>query len=472
MNKIFGLITMMILTTSCDKNLVKTVTTDAQNQWVEQEVNTKVEIDDATTVTVETKNKLQKIDGFGACFNELGWDALESLSASDRSVVMNELFTPDLGANLTICRMPLGANDFSIDWYSYNETEGDFAMDNFSIVNDYSSLIPYIQTAQKYNPNLRVWASPWCPPSWMKWNKHYACATSGVNLDKEYQNHLPTDAQGREGTNMFIQEDKYFMAYASYFSKFIQAYKEKEIDIEMVMPQNEYNSCQVFPSCTWTANGLATFTLDYLVPEMDKLGVDVMLGTVERPALHMIDTILSWPNANQGINGVGFQWAGKDALPKVAAKYPDMKLYQTEQECGNGKNDWDHCEHSWNLMKHYLSNGVEAYMYWNIALKQGGISRWGWSQNSFVTVNKTDKTYHFNFEYYLFKHVSHFVKPGAHLLAHQGSEHDVLVFQNPDQSIILVMYNAQDENKNVSVKIDDETFNFTLDAKSFMTVSI
>ena len=45
--------------------------------------------------------------------------------------------------------MPVGANDFSKNWYSYNETEGDFEMKNFSIKNDFETLIPFIKNAQK-----------------------------------------------------------------------------------------------------------------------------------------------------------------------------------------------------------------------------------------------------------------------------------------------------------------------------------
>jgi glucosylceramidase len=56
----------------------------------------------------------------------------------------------------------------------------------------------------------------------------------------------------------------------------------------------------------------------------------------------------------------------------------DLPLYQTEQECGNGKNDWKYCLYSWSLMKHYLSNGANAYLYWNTSLKQVGISTWEW----------------------------------------------------------------------------------------------
>ena len=71
-----------------------------------------------------------------------------------------------VGANFTICRMPVAANDFAINWYSYDETEGDFAMEHFSIDNDKQTLIPFIKSAQKYNPEIKLWASPWSPPSW------------------------------------------------------------------------------------------------------------------------------------------------------------------------------------------------------------------------------------------------------------------------------------------------------------------
>jgi O-glycosyl hydrolase len=56
----------------------------------------------------------------------------------------------------------------------------------------------------------------------------------------------------------------------------------------------------------------------------------------------------------------------------IYRRYPDLKLYQTEQECGDGKNDWKYCRYTWTLLKRFLENGVSAYHYWNIALKEGG----------------------------------------------------------------------------------------------------
>ncbi|WP_372776451.1 hypothetical protein [Mangrovibacterium sp.] len=101
-------------------------------------------------------------------------------------------------------------------------------------------------------------------------------------MNPKYQNDLPLDREGKEGTDMFIQEDRYLQAYATYFSKFIDAYRIEGIDIFGVMPQNEFNSAQVFPSCCWTAAGLANFIGKYLGPAMQEQGVEVIFGTMER----------------------------------------------------------------------------------------------------------------------------------------------------------------------------------------------
>jgi glucosylceramidase len=71
-------------------------------------------------VEAQLDTPLQTIDGFGACFNELGWTSLSALDDSDKESILHELFAPGVGANFSLCRMPIGANDFSLDWYSYD----------------------------------------------------------------------------------------------------------------------------------------------------------------------------------------------------------------------------------------------------------------------------------------------------------------------------------------------------------------
>jgi glucosylceramidase len=451
---------------------VEWVSTTEKRQWDIKDGKINKQTVYEPDVELLVNKGLQTIEGFGACFNELGWTSLQLLSEADRGAILKELFKPDFGTNFTICRMPVGANDFSRDWYSYNETEGDFEMKNFSIANDLQTLVPFIKKSLEINPSLYIWASPWSPPAWMKWNKHYACAIPNGSLAKNFQNNLPPDRQGKEGTNMFIQEDKYFEAYAHYFSKFIEAYRHQDIKISMVMPQNEFNSCQIFPSCTWTAAGLSNFIGNYLGPEMEKQNVEIMFGTMERPNKALVDTILSDPKASQFVKGVGFQWAGKDALPGVHKSYPGLKLYQTEQECGDGKNDWSHCCHAWDLMKHYFSHGASAYLYWNISLEKGGFSRWGWQQNSLVTVDAATKTYHYNYEYYLIKHFSHYIKPGAKLIETTGKFNNLLAFVNPDMSIVVVAQNDTNEPHELTLNFGDSSFSSLLEPMSFNSILI
>ncbi|MGI4822026.1 MAG: glycoside hydrolase family 30 protein, partial [Janthinobacterium lividum] len=235
------------------------VTTTATAPWQAQPAVRPTAAASPPDVAIDLTQPAQTITGFGACFNELGWTALRLLPAADREAVFRELFAPGVGANFTICRLPVGANDFSRDWYSYDETPGDFAMQHFSIAHDRETLIPFIKQAQRQYPALRLWASPWSPPTWMKYNKHYAAAAVLPEYRKVFptlaDNGLPVDRQGKEGHNLFIQEEPYFQAYALYFSKFIEAYRQEGIRVGMVMPQNEFNSAQVFPSCPWTAAG-------------------------------------------------------------------------------------------------------------------------------------------------------------------------------------------------------------------------
>src|SRR5690348_806382 len=60
-------------------------------------------------VIVQTDSPRQSIEGFGACFNELGWTSLAALKPEEREAIFRELFAPGIGANFNLCRMPIGA---------------------------------------------------------------------------------------------------------------------------------------------------------------------------------------------------------------------------------------------------------------------------------------------------------------------------------------------------------------------------
>ena len=421
---------------------------------------------DTLDVALNRQATAQTIDGFGGCFNELGWVSLKALSESDREVVFRELFSPGVGANFTICRMPVGANDFSRDWYSYDETAGDLELAKFSIANDLETLVPFIKAALAYNSKLRLWASPWSPPSWMKTNKHYAAAMSRPGAPA---NGLRVDQVGKEGTDMFLQEERYFAAYTKYFGRFIDEYKKQGISIGMVMPQNEFNSAQPFPSCTWTPQGLAKF-VRHLGPEMDRRRVEVFFGTLERGDVGLLNDVMNDADAGKWIQGVGVQWAGKGAVAEIHRQHPSLPIYQSEQECGDGRNNWAYASYCWDLMKHYFRSGANGYMYWNLSLQEGGESRWGWKQNSLVTVDTKTRQYRWNHEYYLLKHVSHFVMPGAKRLQTEGTQDDVLGFVNPDGSVAVVMRNEVGFERPVHVTVDGRSMACVMEPDSLNTL--
>jgi len=416
---------------------------------------------------VQLSQPKQTIDGFGGAFSELGWKALSAIPEKLREEIIELLFS-ESGANFNICRTPLGSSDFSLKWYSYDETPGDFNLENFSVNNDRETLIPYIKAALKIKPDLLTWASPWSPPTWMKKNGYYALAPAWPGAPS---NGIRPEQQGTEGNDYFILEPRYLQTYANYFRRYIEEYRKAGINISSVMPQNEFNSAQPFPSCCWTPEGFNRF-LPYLGKEMEKVNVDIMFGTMERPDPELVYKVLENKESAAVLSGVGIQWAGKGAMPYIHKRYPNLRIWASEQECGTGTNDWHFARYAWNLMKKYFQNGTTVYQYWNMVLGPDTRSTWGWPQNSLITVLPEQNTYRINHEYYLMRHFSRYVQPGAKYLpapSYTGFENQ-LAFMNPDKSVVLVIQNEMSEELTVKVKVGQKLMTVPMPPDSFNTI--
>jgi len=441
--------------------------------WQDLSPSIRLDAGQPADVRVSLNQPAQTIEAFGACFNELGHDALALLPEAAREAVLKDLFGADRAQGrsmgFTRCRLPVGANDFSRDWYSYNETAGDFAMQQFSIRRDEQALIPFIKAAKRYQPALSLWASPWSPPTWMKTNGHYAQNVSSPN---QPPNGLRPDQVVREGSDGFIQSEPYYRAYALYFRRFIEEYAKRGIPIGMVMPQNEFNSNQSFPSCVWTPEGLARF-IPHLHEALSPLGVALFFGTLERPDTALFERVYADPAAKAAISGIGLQWAGRGAAPFLGRAHPELKLYQTEQECGDGRNDWRYARYTWDLIRDYMEAGVSVYQYWNMALIKDRPSTWGWSQNSLVLVDAQTRTHSFTPDYYTLKHVCHFVEPGARRVkAESWSGHDnALAFVNPDGGQVLVFQNDQSHPLPLRIGMAGTTVLVTVPPNALCTVA-
>jgi glucosylceramidase len=297
----------------------------------------------------------------------------------------------------------------------------------------------------------------------MKVNRHYAGMPAPVN-------DLPPERAGREMQTQFRMEPQVLSSYADYFVKFIEAYRKEGVAITSVHVQNEPNSCQNFPSCVWRPEDLALFIGEYLGPRFEKAGVtaSIWLGTVERPHVERVETILE-STAGRYIRGVGLQWAGRGLVEELHRRRPQLPLMQTETECGNGSNDWAAAEHTWDQMQHYFRNGAGAYMYWNMVLDETGNSRWGWRQNAMITVDRASRTVRYNPEYFLMRHFSQWIKRGAHFLTVPGIGGQVLAFRNPDGKHVLVMANLTQHPLSYSVRLPSRSAQLTLPPGSFST---
>lgn len=408
----------------------------------------------------------QTMFGFGACLNELGYRALCALPERKQEELLEELFLPGEGrCNFSFCRVPIGANDYSEDWYSLDETPGDYGLEHFSIERDRKALIPYIRRAMAYAPDLKLFASPWSPPTWMK--------------------EPPVYNSGR-----LIRTERNLAAYADYFVRFVREYRREGIGIAQVHVQNEPAADQKFPSCRWSGEELRDFIKGYLGPALKRGAPDteLWLGTINAPGCdydrlifdkwatedydYFANTVLSDRDALRYLAGVSYQWGGKIAIQRTFESWwPRLRLMQSENECGLGDNTWDYARYVWTMLKHYISNGAESYLYWNMILEPGGRSTWGDPQNAMVTVDPGSGTYRCNPDFYAMKHFSSAVRRGAVRLGVRGTfAGDSLAFRNPDGSVVLELFNPFARRFTVSYEQAGESLFFELEPKSLNSI--
>lgn len=410
----------------------------------------------ASRIVVNSSSRLQRIDGWGGCFNERGWKAMEVLSPAARASLMSNLFGAEDGLNLNLCRTPIGASDYAIDLYSLNETAGDLVMTHFSIDRDRERLIPFIKAAQAIRPDLKLWASPWSPPSWMKNNSSLA---------------------GPGADNRIKDDHQTFDALALYFARYVEAYAAEGVNISMVMPQNEPNMTTTYTSCLWTGSQLARFIGYHLGPTFASRGLakEIYLGSINDDNdagghAYWVEPSMRDPEVAQYINGLGCQWDSDDTMAETHVLFPQLKLMQTEAECGNHENNWTFAEYQYGLARKWFGSGASSNILWNLVLDETGLSTGGWAQCSPVVVNSTNGQVTYTPFFHFYKHFSHFIQPGAHIATSFGSWADRVVFVNPDGSVAVVVANRTNSSAKLTLNIDGKrTAPITIPARSFNT---
>jgi len=450
-------------------------------------------------VTVNDGTPAQKWDGFGGAFNELGWTYLTSSTMQTQAVTL--LFSSTAGANFAWGRIPMGASDYATSRYTDDDTgadptpnssgstrpAADTSMNNFSLSRDGTNLIPYIQAAQAVNPNLRFWSSPWTPPVWMKTGYDSA---SGTKKPSYF-----------DGGSIVTGNSSYLTAYATYYTNFVKGYKAKGINIEIVSPQNEPGYEQNYPSCLWDKTTYVSW-VKTLGAAMQPLGVKIMLGTmsnngdtVEGVARHDTDiatAVLNDSTAAGYVTVAGAQWGVLDAV-NSGTKFGSLPIWATEHKCGNypwmtsataatatvpaiaaynssqAPNDQAYGVESWAYIRNAIkTGGVTAYNAWNMVLDKSGLgidTTRDWKQDALLvagsgTVTPTPA-------YYVFRHCSQYVQPGANVVTTTGG--DAIAFKNADGSIVTAMYNSGSATTYI-VAVGGKKFQFSMPANGWATL--
>ncbi len=410
------------------------------------------------TITVKPSTTYQTMTGFGASFTDSS--AYLVHDSAHRDAIMTRLFDPAKGIGLDFLRQPIGASDFSLSSYTYDDMPAgrtDPTLANFSIAHDNAYIIPILRQALKDNPATTVMATPWSPPAWMKTND----SLDGGDFDTAN-----------------------YAAYAAYLVKFIRAYRADGIPISLLSAQNEPEySPSDYPGMQMTAAQEATFIGDYLGPALRSAGLSTGILAYDHnwDDTSYPESVLGDPAASRYVTGVAWHCYAGDpsAQNTVHDDYPHVGTYFTECSPTTADNasdtfadtlDWD----TENLFIDATRDWAKTVTTWNMALDpSGGPSMNCTNCQGLVTVDNSANSVTYNAPYYATGQVSKFVKPGAVRIDSNtfgsGNIEDV-AFRNPDGSTALVVLNADTSSaQTFGVSENGRSFTYTVPAGAVAT---
>lgn len=408
------------------------------------------------TITVDDAQAFQEMVGFGAAFTGSStWLIQNRMSVAQREALLQDLFGPD-GIALAFTRLPMGASDFSLSHYSYDDMpagQTDPTLANFSIEPDRAYILPVVKRALAINPQLKIVASPWSPPGWMK--------TTGSLI---------------QGT----LEPEAYAPFAEYFHRFIDAYAAEGVPIWAVTIQNEpHFEPANYPGMRLDPAQRAAVVGQHLGPLFAREGITAKIldwdhnwDEPDSPTRMLADA-----TARGYVDGVAWHCYGGEvsAQSTVHAAYPEQDAYFTE--CSGGQwapNFADNLK--WftsTLVIGSTRNWARGVILWNLALDEhhgphaGGCG----DCRGVVTIDSTTGAVTRNEEYYALGHASKFVPPGARRIASTTGVTGLesVAFRNPDDSRVLIVVNTAAQPRTFAVRWTGRTFIATLPAGAVAT---
>lgn len=406
-------------------------------------------------ISVDETTKYQQMIGFGAAFTDAATYLIQTkLPPNQRDSLLRELFGRPNGLGLSFMRIPMGASDFSLSDYSYDDGASDTALSHFSIAPDQVYKLPVIQRALAINPQLMLMANPWSPPGWMK--------TSGSMIGGTLK---PED----------------YGAFAGYFAKFIQAYAAQGVTINAISLQNEpqYEPPD-YPGMLLDPVTRAELDGQYVGPLFAKLGLETMIwdwdhnwDLPQEPMTVFADTL-----ASKYVQGVAWHCYKGDvsAQSTVHQAYPGKDTYFTE--CSGG--DW--AKDFGGNLSYFVGtmiigttrNWARSVALWNLALDEHDGPHTGGCTDcrGVVTINSSTAAITRNVEYYALAHASKFVRPGAYRVASASGLAGLssVAFQNSDdQSVVVLVLNGNAQAATFVLQWGPKSMQYTLPPSSVVT---
>ncbi|MEJ8304466.1 glycoside hydrolase family 30 protein [Saccharibacillus sacchari] len=395
-------------------------------------------------VTLDFAERGQRMDGFGASFTDSSAYLIHQvLNEREREELMLKLFDAQQGIGLSVLRNPMGASDYARSIYSYDDLpdgQTDARLEKFSIAHDEADIIPLLQRAAQLNPRLKLMASPWSAPGWMKSNG----SMLGGSLKPEY-----------------------YGAYANYFVRYIQAYAERGLPIYAVTPQNEsLYEPQHYPSMLMPADTQTVWIRDHLKPAFEQAGIHAKIlcydHNWDRPEYPL--EVLE--GAGDAVDGVAWHWYGGEpsAQSSVWQAFPGKEVHFTEGSGGEWIPPFEQAFS--NVIRtgiEILRNRSQSFVLWNMALdEQNGPTVPGFGRSTcrgIVQVNQADGALTYTLDYYALAHFSKVIRPGAQMIGSSCAEADIrsVAFENEDGSLAVVLFNDGEQSRQVSLKLSENS---------------
>ncbi|MEO6613274.1 MAG: glycoside hydrolase family 30 beta sandwich domain-containing protein [Chitinophagaceae bacterium] len=404
-------------------------------------------------ITVDSTQVFQPVDGFGYTLTSGSAQVINQLAPAEKNALLNELFgSGENSLGINILRIGIGATDLSASVYSYDDMpagQTDPSLLQFSLSPDQSALVPLLKQIVLVNPSIRLIATPWSAPVWMKDNNN----TVGGSL-------IPA----------------YYTVYANYFVKYIQAMQAEGLAIYAITPQNEPLHPGNNPSMYMTAVQQASFIKNNLGPAFNAAGITTKIiiydHNCDRPDYPL--DILNDAAARAYVDGSAFHlYAGNiTALSQVYAAYPGKNIYFTEQYTPTtGSFAGDIVWHLRNVIIGSMRNFSRIALEWNLATDPSyGPHTNGGCTTCLGALTIGPGTVTRNVSYYIIAQASKFITAGSVRIASDdyGNLYSA-AFLRPDGKKVLIVLNDDASALVFNIKFKNKMLASTLPGKAVAT---